>query len=357
MEAAAERIAVRVSGGFASEKSLEAVNFVHNGRSFRLGDIAKVSRGYAEPSQPLFRYNGQPAIGLAVAMDKGGDALALGDNIEQAMHQIVATLPVGIEAHLVANQPHVVEESVGEFTKSLFEAIAIVLAVSFLALGWRPGIVVAVAIPLVLAITFVVMEVLGISLQRISLGALIIALGLLVDDAMIAVEMMITRIEAGDDKVKAASYAYTSTAFPMLTGTLVTIAGFVPIGFAQSGAGEYTFTMFVVIAIALVASWIVAVLFTPLTGVLLLPDTLKKHAHGRSSLAARAFMTVLTVAMRYAYVTITATVVLFALSLGGLKLVQQEFFPASDRAELLVNLSLPQNASIASTQKVTEAAE
>ena len=241
VEAGPERIAIRISGGFTSEESLKAINFTSNGRFFRLSDIAKVRRGYADPPQPLFRYNGEPAIGLAIAMAAGGDALTLGKNVEARAERINAELPVGIEMSLVANQPHVVKEAVGEFTKTLMEAVAIVLLVSFLALGWRPGVVVAIAIPLVLAVTFVIMKLAGISLQRISLGALIIALGLLVDDAMIAVEMMITKLEEGYDKISAATYTYTSTAFPMLTGTLVTVAGFVPVGFAQSGAGEYCF--------------------------------------------------------------------------------------------------------------------
>ena len=252
-----ENIIIRVSGAFTSEDSLRAINFRANNRFFRLGDIATVKRAYADPAQPMFRFNGEPAIGLAVSMTTGGDVLALGHNIKERATELARTLPVGIDMHLVADQPHVVKEAVGEFTKSLLEAIAIVLAVSFLALGWRPGIVVAIAIPLVLAITFVLMKLTGISLQRISLGALIIALGLLVDDAMIAVEMMITKMEEGCDRIKAATFAYTSTAFPMLTGTLVTIAGFVPVGFAQSGAGEYCFSLFAVVGIALVVSWFV----------------------------------------------------------------------------------------------------
>ena len=263
-----------------------------NGRFFRLSDIAKVQRGYADPQQPIFRSNGRPAIGLAISMRKNGDVLAFGEHLKERLNTVTADLPVGIESHLVANQPEVVEEAVGEFVKTLIEAIAIVLAVSFLSLGWRPGIVVAIAIPLVLAITFVAMKLAGIGLQRISLGALIIGLGLLVDDAMIAVEMMIKKLEEGCDKVTAATFAYTSTAFPMLTGTLVTIAGFVPVGFAASGAGEYTFTLFAVVAIALVASWFVAVLFTPLTGVFILPDKMKGHGHEPSRFA-RAFHTVL----------------------------------------------------------------
>ena len=261
-----EKIAIRVSGQFTSEESLKAINFRFNGRFFRLSDIAKVRRDYVDPQQPMFRYNGIPAIGLAISMTKNADVLAFGEHIKERLARVTADLPVGIEAHLVADQPQVVEEAVGEFIKTLIEAIAIVLGVSFLSLGWRPGIVVAIAIPLVLAITFVVMKLTGVSLQRISLGALIIGLGLLVDDAMIAVETMVSKLEQGADKVTAATFAYTSTAFPMLTGTLVTIAGFVPVGFAASSAGEYCYTLFAVVAIALTASWFVAVLFTPLTG-------------------------------------------------------------------------------------------
>ena len=253
----------------------------------------------------------------------------------------------------MANQPEVVEEAVGEFIKTLIEAVAIVLAVSFLSLGWRPGIVVAIAIPLVLAITFVAMKLAGVSLQRISLGALIIGLGLLVDDAMIAVEMMIKKLEEGCDKVTAATFAYTSTAFPMLTGTLVTIAGFVPVGFAASSAGEYTFTLFAVVGIALIASWFVAVLFTPLTGVFILPDKMKGHGHEPSRFA-RAFHAVLDRVLHLKYWVIGATVALFVAALAGMQFVQQQFFPSSDRPELLVDLTLPQGSSINATRKVVD---
>ena len=233
-----EKLLIRVTGSFRAEQDILGVNFVANGRMIRLSDIAQVTRGYADPPQPLFRVNGKPAIGLAIAMRDGGDVLALGKNIERTMAEITANLPVGIEPKLVADQPVTVEHAVHEFMKALWEAIAIVLAVSFVSLGVRAGIVVALSIPLVLAIVFLVMAFTGIDLQRISLGALIIALGLLVDDAMITVETMITRLEHGDDPEHAATYAYTSTAFPMLTGTLVTVAGFVPIGFARSSAGS-----------------------------------------------------------------------------------------------------------------------
>ena len=348
-----EKIAIRVSGQFTSEESLKAINFRFNGRFFRLSDIAKVQRGYADPQQPMFRYNGRDAVGLAISMRKNGDVLEFGEHIKKRLARVTADLPAGIEPHLVANQPKVVQDAVGEFIKVLIEAIAIVLAVSFLALGWRPGIVVAISIPLVLAITFVVINLAGVSLQRISLGALIIGLGLLVDDAMIAVEMMIKKLEEGSDKVSAASFAYSATAFPMLTGTLVTIAGFVPVGFAASSAGEYTFTLFAVVGIALIASWFVAVLFTPLIGVFILPDKMKGHGHEPSRFA-RVFHTVLDRVLHLKYWVIGATVALFVAALAGMQFVQQQFFPSSDRPELLVDLTLPQGSSINATRKVVD---
>jgi multidrug efflux pump subunit AcrB len=357
VDAGPERIAIRVSGEFTAEESLKAVNFRFNNRFFRLSDIATVKRAYVDPPQPMFRYNGQSAIGLAVAMTIGGDVLALGHNVKDKVAEIARELPVGIDVHLVADQPHVVHEAVGEFTKSLMEAIAIVLAVSFLALGWRPGIVVAVAIPLVLAITFVIMKLTGISLQRISLGALIIALGLLVDDAMIAVEMMIKKMEEGCDRIKAATFAYTSTAFPMLTGTLVTIAGFVPVGFAQSGAGEYCFSLFAVVGIALVVSWLVAVLFTPLTGVFILPETLKGHGKHGAGAFSRWFHQHLDLALRHSKLVLAGSVALFALALIGMRFVPQQFFPKSDRPELFVDLTLPQSASLQATAEVVDRVE
>lgn len=355
LEDGQERISVRVSGSFDSEESLKAINLQANGRFYRLSDIAEIKRGYVDPPQPMFRYNGEPAIGLAISMSQGGDVLALGEAIQQTMAEITGDLPIGIDPHLVSNQPHVVEEAVGEFTKTLWEAIAIVLGVSFLALGWRPGIVVAVAIPLVLAVTFAAMLYFGISLQRISLGALIIALGLLVDDAMIAVEMMISKLEEGADKITAATYAYTVTAFPMLTGTLVTIAGFVPVGFAKSGAGEYCFTLFAVVGIALVVSWVVAVLFTPLTGVFILPDKITGKHHGAAGTSR--FGRILDRALRVKYLVLAGTVAAFFASLVGMRFVQQQFFPASDRPELLINVTLPQSASIHATEETVKRIE
>ena len=356
LNAESEKIAFRVSGEFTSEQSLESINFKVNDRYFRLSDIGKVRRGYVDPPSPMFRYNGEAAIGLAVSMVKNGDALALGEKLAKRMAEITNDLPIGIEPHLVADQPHVVEESVGEFIKTLIEAVAIVLGVSFLSLGFRPGIVVAIAIPLVLAATFVAMHLAGISLQRISLGALIISLGLLVDDAMIAVEMMIKKLEEGADRITAATFAYETTAFPMLTGTLVTISGFVPVGFAASSAGEYCFTLFAVVTISLIISWIVAVLFTPLTGVLILPNEMKGHGHGPSKFA-KAFHSLLDRVLRAKYLVVGVTVGLFALSLVGMRFVQQQFFPASDRPELLVNLTLPQSTSLNGTREAVDRLE
>ena len=347
-----EKILVRVSGAFQSERDILAVNFVANGRIIRLGDIARVTRGPADPVQPLFRVNGQGAIGLAIAMRTGGDVLALGHNVARAMAEITATLPVGIEPTLAADQAATVEHAVDDFMEALWEAVAIVLAVSLVSLGLRAGAVVAVSIPLVLASVFVAMTFFGIDLQRISLGALIIALGLLVDDAMITVELMVTRLDHGDDKESAATVAYASTAFPRLTGTLVTVAGFVPIGFARSAAGEYTFSIFAVVAIALIASWIVAAVFAPLLGVWLLKKPKAAHS-GKPGRILRKFRPILELAMRARWVTILITLGLFGAALYGVRFVPQQFFPASDRPELLVDLQLPENASIYATENVS----
>ncbi|WP_448204915.1 efflux RND transporter permease subunit [Azospirillum sp. sgz302134] len=359
VQAGDEKISIRVSGAFTSEDSLRAISLRANDKFYRLADVAQVRRGYADPPTPLFRYNGQPAIGMIISMAAGGNMLTFGEGIHEKMRQVEANLPVGINVHLVANQSVVVEESIAGFTKALKEAVIIVLAVSFVSLGLRAGMVVATSIPLVLAMTFMGMEFFGIELQRISLGALIIALGLLVDDAMITVEMMITKLEEGFSLDKAATFAYTSTAFPMLTGTLVTVAGFIPIGFAQGGAAEYCFSLFAVVAMALLFSWIVAVLFAPLIGVNVLKPNPKAQAHGpghghEPGRLMRMFRGALRMAMRARYLVIAVTVAMFALSVFGMKFVQQQFFPASDRPELLVNLTLPQTASINATREVVE---
>jgi multidrug efflux pump subunit AcrB len=346
-----EKMLVRVSGAFESEQDILAVNFVANGRLIRLGDIGRVTRGPADPAQPIFRVNGENGIGIAIAMRTGGDVLALGRNVARAMSEITANLPVGIEPTLVADQPITVEHAVDEFLKALWEAIGIVLVVSLVSLGLRAGAVVAVSIPLVLAMVFASMLVLDIGFQRISLGALIIALGLLVDDAMITIEAMVTRLERGDDQEQAATFAYSSTAYPRLTGTLVTIAGFVPIGFAASAAGEYTFTIFAVVAIALISSWIGAALLAPLLGVWMLKKPRAAHS-GEPGTFMRGFRRFLALAMRARWVTIPVTLALFGAALHGMRLVPQQFFPSSDRPELLVDLQLRENASIYATQDV-----
>lgn len=348
IDAGPERIAVRVGGQFTSEESLKSINLRINDRFFPLTDVATVKRGYVDPPSSLFRFNGQPAIALAIGMKQGANLLEFGDALDAKMRHVIADLPIGIDIHQVSDQPAVVDEAVSGFTRALFEAIAIVLVISFISLGLRAGMVVAISIPLVLAITFVVMAYTGISLQRISLGALIIALGLLVDDAMIAVEMMVARLEAGDSLKKAATYVYTSTAFPMLTGTLVTVSGFIPIGLNNSAAGEFTFTLFVVIAVSLVVSWVVAVLFTPLLGVTILPGTMASN-HERKGRFAAIFSWILRLAMRWRWVTVVLTVGAFGLSVTGMALVQQQFFPNSDRPELIVDWNLPHNGSIAET--------
>jgi len=349
VQAGPEQIFVRVSGQFTSEEDLRGINLRVNDRFFRLSDVATIRRGYVDPPQNLFRFNGQPAIGLAIGMKAGANLLEFGAALDQELDKIKSDLPIGVDVFRVSDQPKVVEEAVSGFTRGLFEAVVIVLGISFISLGWRAGLVVAIAIPLVLAITFLFMRETHISLQRISLGALIIALGLLVDDAMIAVEMMVARLELGDNLRKAATYVYTSTAFPMLTGTLVTAAGFIPVGLNDSAAGEFTFTLFVVISVALIVSWLVAVLFTPLLGVTLLPKTMKGHHETGKSFVARAFDRTLDFCMRRRWLTIGTTLGAFALALFGMGFVQQQFFPSSDRPELIVDWNLPQNSSIAET--------
>jgi len=344
-----EIISVRVSGGFQSERDIAGVNFVAGGRTIRLSDIAQVRRGHVDPPQPMFRVNGQPAIGLAIAMRDGGDILALGRNIRTTMAEIRASLPIGIEPTLVADQAVVVGNAIGEFMTSLLQAIAIITVVSFISLGIRPGLIIALAIPLTLAIVFPIMEIAGIDMQRISLGALIIALALLVDDAMTTTDATLNRLAQGDSKVDAATSAYRSHAFAMLAGTLVTIAGFIPVGFAASSAGEYTFSLFAVVAIALLVSWLVAVIFTPLLGVIILAPP-KRQATVAPGRIFRLYRHVLTAAMHAKWLTIAFSLALFVASIVAFPLIPQQFFPSSDRPELLVDIGLPQNASILASE-------
>ncbi len=348
-----ESIALRVSGAFGSEQDIAEVTFAVGDRMLRLRDIADVRRGFTDPPQPMFRIDGEPAIGLAIAMRDGGDTLALGRNVAKAIAEIKADLPHGIEPRLVADQPLTVDLAINEFTASLWQAIAIVLVVSFIALGVRAGTVVAVAIPLTLAVVFPMMDLVDIDLQRVSLGALIIALALMVDDAMTTIDAMSRRLALGDDKASAATYAYKHLSFAMLIGTLVTIAGFVPIGFAQSSAGEYTFSIFAVVGIALIASWLVAMVFAPLIGMVLLrpPKSGQGDKPNRTVEIYRGF---LTLAMRARWVTIALTVAIFVAAIAGLGQVPRQFFPSSDRPELLVDLRLPQNASIHATERLVD---
>ncbi len=358
-----DNLQVRVSGQTRSVKELENLPLRANGNSFRLGDFAKVTRAYQDPPRDKMRYNGKEVIGLGVAMEKGGDIIVLGRRLEDKAAEIQSKLPVGIRLERVADQPRAVAQSVNEFLKVLAEAVLIVLAVSFLSLGLhtrpfridaRPGLVVGLTIPLVLAATFLTMRIFGIDLHKISLGALIIALGLLVDDAIIAVEMMVRKMEEGLSRFDAATYAYTSTAMPMLTGTLITAAGFLPIGFAKSVAGEYTFSMFSVNVIALLISWVVAVMFTPYIGYVLLRVKPATNADGHHELFDTPFYTRLrrTVnwCVEYRKTTIALTLGGFFLGVFGFKFIEQQFFPDSSRPELMVEMWLPEGSSYQATE-------
>lgn len=344
-----EKLALQVSGAFGSEQDIANINFAVNGRMLRLSDIATVRRGFVDPPQPMFRVNGEPAIGLAIAMKDGGDILALGANIDRAMKAITAELPIGIEARLVADQAVTVKSAIAEFMESLWQAIAIILVVSFLALGVRAGLIVALSIPLTLAAVFSIMQLAGIDMQRISLGALIIALALMVDDAMTTTDATINRLALGEPKEVAAVFAFKAYAFAMLAGTLVTIAGFVPVGFAASSAGEYTFSLFAVVTIALLVSWVVAVLFAPLMGLAILKPPAPGAAKGPGRIM-KAYRGFLSAAITARWITIPATLAIFVVALLLVPLIPSQFFPSSDRPELLVDISLPQNASIYATE-------
>jgi len=358
-----DNLQVRVTGALTSIKDLESLQLRANNTTFRLGDFATVTRGFQDPPRDKMRYNGREVIGLGVSMERGGDIIALGEELQKTAEQIRAKLPVGIELQRVADQPKAVTSSVNEFIRTLIEAVLIVLAVSFVALGlhtrplrldMRPGLVVALTIPLVLAVTFLAMYALEIDLHKISLGALIIALGLLVDDAIIAVEMMVRKMEEGFSRIDAATFAYTSTAMPMLTGTLITAAGFLPIGLAKSTAGEYTFSMFSVNALALILSWLVAVLFTPYLGYLLL--RVRPHTEGDNHRELyntpfyNRFRKMVNWCVEWRKATIALTMGAFGLGIFGFTFIEQQFFPDSSRPELLVELWLPEGASFQATE-------
>ncbi|KRB93273.1 efflux RND transporter permease subunit [Noviherbaspirillum sp. Root189] len=358
-----DNLQVRVTGAMKSPKDFESLELRANGTTFRLGDFAKVKREYKDPPQDKMRFNGKEVIGLGISMEKGGDIIQLGKNLEKTVGDLKVKLPVGIELQRVSDQPKAVASSVHEFLQTLAEAVLIVLAVSFVALGLhtkplrldvRPGLVVALTIPLVLAITFLFMSILSIDLHKISLGALIIALGLLVDDAIIAVEMMVRKMEEGFSRFDAATFAYTSTAMPMLTGTLITAAGFLPIGLAKSAAGEYTFSMFSVNALALIISWFVAVLFTPYIGYILLKVKPSSHADGQHELFDSPFYSrfrrVVNWCVEWRKTTILLTLGVFALGILGFRVIEQQFFPDSSRPELMVELWMPEGSAFAATE-------
>ncbi|MCR1826633.1 efflux RND transporter permease subunit [Pseudomonas oleovorans] len=359
-ETASERIQLRVTGRFESVEEIRDFPIRVADRTFRIADVAEVKRGFNDPPAPRMRFMGEDAIGIAVAMKDGGDILVLGKALEGEFARLQQTLPLGMELRKVSDQPAAVKTGVGEFVKVLVEALVIVLAVSFFSLGLRTGLVVALVIPLVLAMTFAAMYYLGIGLHKISLGALVLGLGLLVDDAIIAVEMMAIKMEQGYDRFKAASFAWTSTAFPMLTGTLITAAGFLPIATAQSGTGEYTRSIFQVVAISLIASWIAAVMFVPYLGDKLLPDLAKLHAakHGGSAGGHDPYSTpfyrrvraTVQWCVRRRGIVILLTVALFVASVLLFRFVPQQFFPASGRLELMVDIKLEEGASLSATE-------
>lgn len=393
-ETATDRVQLRVTGQFNDIEAIRQFPIRAGDRTVHLGDIAEVKRGFADPASPKMRFMGEEAIGLAVAMKDGGDILKLGGNLDAEFERLQKTLPAGMQLRKVSDQPQSVEESVGEFVQVLTEAVVIVLLVSFFSLGLRTGLVVGVTIPLVLAMTFFVMHYFDIGLHKISLGALVLALGLLVDDAIIAVEMMATKMEQGYDRLRAASFAWESTAFPMLTGTLITAAGFLPIATAASSTGEYTRSLFQVVTIALVVSWIAAVLFIPYLGDKMLPDLFNPQPPKPGSLSARwharrqqwadrypalanliappqhghdhdpyqrpfyrSFRRFLDACLRRRWWVIAATIALFVFSLMMFRFVPQQFFPDSTRPELMVDIELAEGASLRSTQAQAEKLE
>ena len=383
-ETGTDRIQIRVSGHLHSVDDLKKLPLLVGDKTIQLGDVADVYRGFSEPAQPRMRFMGENGIGIAVSMRKGGDIIALGKNLETEFNSLQKSLPLGMKLQKVSDQPVAVQRSIQEFLKVLAEAVIIVLLVSFFSLGFRTGLVVALSIPLVLAMTFAGMSLFDVGLHKISLGALILALGLLVDDAIIAVEMMAIKMEQGYSRLKAAGFAWQTTAFPMLTGTLITAAGFLPIATAQSGTGEYTRSIFQVVTIALIVSWIAAVLFVPYLGEKLLPDFTKQQqkaawylrlwarlrkqpepvveAHGThhdpyQSRFYQSFRNVVEICITYRKTVIAITVGIFVLSVAMFKLVPQQFFPPSNRAEILVDLKLEEGASLTATEQAVHKVE
>ncbi len=366
VEGSAERTFVRVSGPMRDVAEIEALPIEAGGRLLRLSDVATVSNALEDPPSFTVRHNGEAVLALGVTVSRSGNLLTIGQALDTRQAELQARLPLGVRLEKYADQPKVVEAAVWEFERSFLEALAIVLAVSFVALGWRTGIVVAASVPLVLGLVAIVMYAAGWALDRISLGALIIALGLLVDDAIIAVEMMVVKMEQGMDRVKAATFAYASTAFPMLTGTMVTVAGFMPVGFAQSISGEYAGGIFWVVGVALVASWLVAVVFTPYLGVVLLPKSMSRLDTSAAEAKPhdpydrpvyRLMRRSVDWCVAHRWAVIAATGMLFVIAGAGMGLVQQQFFPTASRPELLIDLRLREGSSFTATQRQVERLE
>ncbi len=385
-ETGTDRIQIRVSGHLQNIDEIKKTPLLVGDKTIQLGDVADVYRGFSQPAQPRMRFMGENGIGIAVSMRKGGDIIALGKNLETEFAQLQKTLPLGMKLQKVSDQPVAVQRSIHEFVKVLAEAVIIVLLVSFFSLGFRTGLVVAFSIPLVLAMTFAGMSLFDVGLHKISLGALILALGLLVDDAIIAVEMMAIKMEQGYSRIKAAGFAWKTTAFPMLTGTLITAAGFLPIATAQSSTGEYTRSIFQVVTIALLVSWIAAVLFVPYLGEKLLPDFTKlghqapwyvrlwarltkkpqpqtvaisqdHHYDPYQSSFYLRFRKMVEFCVTYRKTVIATTVGIFVLSVLMFKMVPQQFFPPSNRAEILVDLKLEEGASLTATEQAVQKVE
>lgn len=357
IQTTSDNVYIRYSGILDSINSIENIPISANGKNFRLGDIASVTHGYSDPPDPKMYFNGKPAIGIAVSMQAGGNILNLGHNLNSLVGKIKPDMPLGMEIHQVSDQPQVVQESISEFISTLREAIIIILAVSFLSLGLRTGLVVAGCIPLVLAGAFALMYLLDINLQKVSLGALIISLGLLVDDAIIAVEMMSVQLENGLDRFKAACYAFNATAKPMLTGTLITCAGFIPVAFAKGMASEFCKSLFPVISIALCLSWLVSVMVAPLFGYYLIrvkaSDTSHKTKQLYQSKFYILFRKILIYCLKHKKIILSSTIALFILAVYSLHFIKQEFFPPSLRPEIIVDMQLPEGSSLKASEETS----
>jgi multidrug efflux pump len=355
IDTANDRVFIRTGASLDAVAKIQRLPVAVHGQLVPLGDLVQTTRGTADPPKPMVRFDGKPALALAISMAPGGNILDLGGLVAARMEQILPALPLGVSAVRVNDQPQVVSQHIGEFQDSFLEALGIVLLVSFVSLGWRTGLVIAISVPLVLAGTLVGMKLLGIDLQRISLGAMIIALGLLIDDAIIAVEMMGVKLDQGWDRMRAGSFAYTSTAFPMLTGTLVTAAGYLPVGLAQSSTGEYTCDIFRVLGLSLILSWFVAVFFVPYLGAVLLPQPRSYSVDTNAEVAGydtafyRRFERIVMWCISRRLIVMGVVVIAFAVALLGFLQVPQQFFPSSDRLEVLIDMRLPEGASFAAT--------